>query len=70
MKQWYEELFENYGLQYDKESFTHRTVGECDFIEQKIGFNKQAKILDIGCEICRHSTSMRQNWALSAETTS
>jgi hypothetical protein len=27
-KQWYEELFENYGQQYDKESFTQGTLGE------------------------------------------
>jgi hypothetical protein len=31
-KQWYEQLFENSGLKYDNESFTHGTVGECDFI--------------------------------------
>ena len=26
MKQWYEELFDNYGSQYDKESFTQGTI--------------------------------------------
>ena len=49
MKQWYETLFENYGQRYDNESFTQGTIGECDFIEQEIGFNKLTKILDIGC---------------------
>ena len=33
-KQWYEELFENYGKRYDQESFTRGTAGECDFIEK------------------------------------
>ena len=60
MKQWYEELFKNYGLQYDKENFTRGTSGECDFIEQEIGFNRQAKILDIGCGTGRHSVELAE----------
>jgi hypothetical protein len=46
MKQWYETLFENYGQKYDSEIFTQGTIGECDLIEQEIGFNKSIKILD------------------------
>lgn len=53
-KQWYEELFENYGKQYDKECFTQGTLGECDFIEQESAHNKQLRILDIGCGTGRH----------------
>ena len=34
MKQWYEALFENYGKNYDNESYTKGTIGECDFIEK------------------------------------
>jgi len=58
MKQWYETLFENYGRQYDQESFTHGTLGECDFIEKEVGFNKKISILDLGCGTGRHSIEL------------
>ncbi len=58
MKPWYESLFENYGMKYDKESFTQGTIGECDFIEKEINFNKNIKILDIGCGTGRHSIEL------------
>ena len=54
-KQWYELLFEDYGRKYDNESFTHGTVGECDFIEKELNFNKDLRIIDIGCGTGRHS---------------
>jgi len=57
-KQWYEALFENYGQKYDNESFTQGTLGECDFIEQELGFDKSLKILDIGCGTGRHSIEL------------
>jgi 2-polyprenyl-3-methyl-5-hydroxy-6-metoxy-1,4-benzoquinol methylase len=57
-KQWYESLFENYAKTYDKENFTHGTVGECDFIEKEIDFDKSLKILDVGCGTGRHAIEL------------
>ncbi len=58
MKQWYEELFENYALKYEDENFTKGTIGECDFIEKEINYNKGLKILDLGCGTGRHSIEL------------
>ena len=58
MKNWYEKLFENYGIGYDSESFTKGTTGECDFIEKELNYNKQTCILDVGCGTGRHSVEL------------
>lgn len=58
MKQWYEELFEDYGVQYDRESFAQGTVGECDFIQAEIGADTNVRILDIGCGTGRHALEL------------
>jgi SAM-dependent methyltransferase len=58
MKQWYEELFQDYADKYDKESFTAGTTGEVDFFEKEISFNKSVEILDIGCGTGRHSLEL------------
>lgn len=58
MKQWYETLFENYGKKYDDEVYVKGTMGECDFIEKEINFDKSLKIIDIGCGTGRHSIEL------------
>ncbi|MFA5147313.1 MAG: class I SAM-dependent methyltransferase [Candidatus Omnitrophota bacterium] len=58
MKQWYESLFENYAQKYDKECYVQGTLGECDFIEQELGHNKNVRILDVGCGTGRHSIEL------------
>ncbi len=58
MKQWYESLFENYAKKYDKECYVQGTSGECDFIEEELNFNKNLKIIDIGCGPGRHSIEL------------
>ncbi len=58
MKQWYESLFENYSKNYDNESFTKGTIGECDFIEKEINYDKSLNIIDIGCGTGRHSIEL------------
>ncbi len=60
MKQWYEQLFENYGEKYDRESFVRGTHGECDFIEREINFDKSLKIIDVGCGTGRHTIELTQ----------
>jgi SAM-dependent methyltransferase len=57
-KQWYQSLFEDYGKTYDSENFTRGTMGECDFIEQELDFDKSLNILDVGCGTGRHSIEL------------
>jgi len=58
MKQWYESLFENYAQKYDKECFVQGTLGECDFIEKELNYDKKIRIIDVGCGTGRHSVEL------------
>lgn len=58
MVPWYKELFDNYARTYDNEEFTRGTLGECDFIEKEIGYDKTKVILDIGCGTGRHAIEL------------
>lgn len=58
MKKWYEALFENSAKKYDNERFVKGTMGECDFIEKELGFNKTLKIIDVGCGTGRHAIEL------------
>ena len=65
-KQWYETLFENYAQNYDNECFTKGTLGECNFIEKEINYDKNLKIIDIGCGTGRHSIELsKRGYALT-----
>ena len=57
-KQWYESLFENYGKKYDSENFTTGTIGECDFLEKELGYDRTKHILDVGCGTGRHAIEL------------
>jgi SAM-dependent methyltransferase len=57
MKQWYEELYEDYQA-FENESLAQSTASEVDFIEQVIGHDQSRRILDVGCGSGRHSLEL------------
>ena len=55
---WYEDLYKNYGENYEEEPYVKGTEGEVDFIEKEIDYDKDKNILDIGCGTGRHSIEL------------
>jgi len=55
---WYEQLFRNYAETYENEVFVKGTLGEVDFIEKEIQFDKSKRLLDIGCGTGRHAVEL------------
>ena len=44
MVKWYEELFDNYAKTYETEEFVKGTIGEIDFIEKEINYDKSRRL--------------------------
>ena len=48
MKQWYEQLYEDFDA-YGDEPYTQATISEVDFIESVLESDRSKRILDVGC---------------------
>jgi ubiquinone/menaquinone biosynthesis C-methylase UbiE len=56
--QWYKELFEEMGMEYEDYPFTKNTENEVDWMIKEYLTNPEMKILDVGCGTGRHAINL------------
>lgn len=57
MKQWYEQLYEEFDA-YEDEPYTQNTTREVDFIAAVLGDDRAKSMLDVGCGNGRHALEL------------
>jgi 2-polyprenyl-3-methyl-5-hydroxy-6-metoxy-1,4-benzoquinol methylase len=55
---WYQELFEEMGIEYEDYPFTKDTESEVEWMMKEYLTNPEMKILDVGCGTGRHSINL------------
>jgi 2-polyprenyl-3-methyl-5-hydroxy-6-metoxy-1,4-benzoquinol methylase len=55
---WYEELFEEMGIEYEDYPFTKNTEDEVEWMIKEYLTNTEMKILDVGCGTGRHAINL------------
>jgi SAM-dependent methyltransferase len=56
--QWYKELFEEMGIEYEDYPFTQNTENEVNWMVKEYLTNPEMKILDVGCGTGRHAINL------------
>jgi len=56
--QWYKELFEEMGIEYEDYPFTQNTETEVNWMVKEYLTNPEMKILDVGCGTGRHAINL------------
>jgi ubiquinone/menaquinone biosynthesis C-methylase UbiE len=55
---WYQEFFEEMGIEYEDYPFTQNTKNEVNWMVQEYLLNPEMKILDVGCGTGRHAINL------------
>jgi 2-polyprenyl-3-methyl-5-hydroxy-6-metoxy-1,4-benzoquinol methylase len=56
--EWYKELFEEMGIEYEDYPFTQNTENEVNWMVEEYLSNPEMKILDVGCGTGRHAINL------------